>query len=99
MREKTAVTFDRVPLGMLPVARISRFVAGDDGLLYHYTDERLRAIVPPEGFDAYVDGWPDCAPVVGELRGRPVVEQTVFIGDDAVRIQAEKATLPVIDLP
>lgn len=81
MKEHHAFTFDRQPVpGAVPIMCQSTFIAGDDGQLEHYTDGRLRAVVPPEGFDEYVALWPDAAVIVGELRGRPVVEQTVFIG-------------------
>ena len=81
MRSKLAYTFDRQPVpGVVPLMCVSEFIANDDGCLEHWTDGRLRATVPPEGFDAYVAHWPEAADVVGELRGRPVVKQTVFIG-------------------
>lgn len=81
MKTKVAYTFDRqaVP-GVVPMMCVSEFTATDDGQLEHKTDGRVRAIVPPEGWDAYVAHWPDAAEIVGELRGRPEVKQTVFFG-------------------
>lgn len=44
------------------------FLARADGQLEHLIDGRSRAIVPPEGFDAYVHCWPAAAPVVKTLK-------------------------------
>lgn len=45
-----------------------RFSAGPDGQLLHYTDELLRAAVPPEGWDDYLRAWPEAADLIGQLR-------------------------------
>lgn len=101
MREVIEYTFDRLPNAAMGVPRmcVSRFVAADDGRMEHYTDDRLRATVPPEGFDAYAAAWPACAPIVAELRGRPAAVQTVFIGVDAIdKGAADRARTPVAPL-
>ena len=92
MRTKFAVTFDRLPNAAmgLPLMCVSEFVATDDGQLEHYTDGRLRATVPPEGWDSYAAEWPDCAAVVGELRGRPAPEKVLYFGPEAQAV-AEQA--------
>lgn len=48
--------------------QIHRFIASPAGVLVHYTDNQLRAIVPPQGFDNYVMAWPEAAQAVEELR-------------------------------
>lgn len=45
-----------------------RFDATEDGQLAHYTDEALRATVPPEGWDDYARAWPAAQPVIDQLR-------------------------------
>lgn len=45
-----------------------RFYATDDGQLAHDMDGRRRATVPPEGWEAYAEQWPACAPVVAALQ-------------------------------
>jgi hypothetical protein len=49
-------------------AEIHRFIASPAGVLVHYTDNQLRAIVPPQRFDDYLVAWPESAPAVSELR-------------------------------
>lgn len=39
------------------------------GQLGHAIDGIERATVPPEGWDAYLDAYPQAEPVVAELRG------------------------------
>lgn len=89
MKALTAYTFFRTPApGVVPEFVVSEFVA-HDGQLEHYTEGRLRAVVPPEGFDRYEQEWPACKPVVDELRAAPVQVQTVFTGADALAKQKE----------
>ncbi len=45
-----------------------RFEATRDGQLAHYTDETLRATVPPEGWDDFASAWPAAQPVIDQLR-------------------------------
>lgn len=59
--------------GGIPVLCKHEFVATADGQLAHVIDDQLRAIVPPEGWDDYVQSWPDAAPVVLELRPSPAI--------------------------
>ena len=48
------------------------FLINDDGELEHHMDGRLRATVPPEGWEAYAESWPDCHEVVKAAR-KPTV--------------------------
>lgn len=59
-------TFDRSGGRLLMVE--SRFSATPDGQLAHFTDDNLRAIVPPEGWDDYAAAWPACAELVAQLK-------------------------------
>ena len=45
-----------------------RFVKNAAGELEHYIDGELRATVPPEGWEAYADQWPDCRELVASRR-------------------------------
>ncbi|HYS77051.1 MAG TPA: hypothetical protein VEM38_13235 [Burkholderiales bacterium] len=45
-----------------------RFEATKDGQLAHFTDDQLRATVPPEGWDDYLAAWPEAQPIVDRLR-------------------------------
>lgn len=89
MKSVTAYTFFRpAQAGIVPEFVVSEFVA-HDGHLEHYTDGRLRAVVPADGWDAYGAQWPDCVPVLDELRGEPKKVQTVFTGAAALAKQKE----------
>lgn len=89
MKYHAAYTFFRTPApGIVPEFVVSEFVAAD-GQLEHYTDGKLRAVVPEVGFDAYVAQWPDCRLVVDELRAAPKIVQTVFTGAEALAKQKE----------
>lgn len=58
--------------GTLPAAPVilcaHEFAATADGQLEHRMDGKLCATVPPAGFDDYLHAWPQCAPVLAELR-------------------------------
>jgi hypothetical protein len=45
-----------------------RFSEGSAGELLHFTNDELRAVVPPEGWDDYLRAWPEAADLVGQLR-------------------------------
>ena len=45
-----------------------RYSATADGQLAHYIDDTLRAIVPPEGWEAYCQSWPDAQALIDNLR-------------------------------
>lgn len=45
-----------------------RFEEGKDGQLLHYTEDGLRATVPPEGWDSYCEQWPQARAVVEKLK-------------------------------
>ena len=64
--QKTAYGFDKN--GDLPMVAIHVFRDGADGQLEHLIDGKLRATVPPEGWNDYVREYPDAADVVSFLR-------------------------------
>lgn len=72
--------------GVMPSAPIllamHTFEAAPDGQLLHYINGQLRATVPPEGFEGYVESWPDCRPVVAELRGGASTAPAALIAPD-----------------
>jgi hypothetical protein len=51
-----------------PQLAMHEYVANKDACLEHYIDGQLRATVPPEGLEDYARAWPDCKPVVKQLR-------------------------------
>lgn len=59
---KRVFGFDNV--GGLPVMACHEFEIGANGDLYHVIDGKPRAQVPPEGFEAYVEQWPECQSVI-----------------------------------
>lgn len=44
------------------------FKASKDGQLQHFTDDQLRATIPPEGWDDYAAKWPAAQGVIDQLR-------------------------------
>lgn len=70
-REKLAYGFDMK--NGLPVIALHVFRAADDGQLEHYIDGIKRAVVPPEGWENYVQTWPDAGDVIDSLRGSKAV--------------------------
>jgi hypothetical protein len=53
--------------GVLTMSR-HRFEETPDHQLAHFTDDELRAVVPPEGWDDYLAAWPEAADLVNSLR-------------------------------
>lgn len=53
--------------GGIPLMVTHRFEATADGQLAHYTDNNLRATVPPEGWEAYAEAFPACVPILVNL--------------------------------
>lgn len=49
-------------------ADLHRFIASPAGMLVHYTNNQLRSIVPPQGFEDCLVAWPEVAPAVAHLR-------------------------------
>lgn len=60
-----------------------RFFETADHQLGHEQDGRLRAIVPPEGWEDYAYFWPDCQPLVDALSTPPAREGSGDDDDDA----------------
>lgn len=50
--------------GGLPLMAAHVFFIDRDGNLVHEIDGKLRATVPPEGFEAYSEQWPECKDVL-----------------------------------
>jgi len=59
------------PIGVPIVFGYHLFQLGSDGSLEHYIDAELRATVPPEGWEAYAQAWPQCADLVSQARRPP----------------------------
>lgn len=74
--------------GTLPIAATHEFFA-DGGQLVHMIDGRLRATVPPEGFDDYGAAYPAARPVIETIRAEPIAKRVVFTGELG-REQAEQ---------
>ena len=66
MRIKTVYGFDNV--GGLPVMAVHCFSLLNNGHLLHEIDGKIRAEVPPEGFEAYVASWPEAGEVCASIR-------------------------------
>jgi hypothetical protein len=56
MKTFTTVGFDR---GNPPRMAYHTFNINNAGLLEHIIDDQVRALVPPESFEAYAESWPD----------------------------------------
>lgn len=56
------------PAGESGPADLHRFIASPAGVLVHYMNNQLQAIVPPQAFDDYVRTWPEARGTVAELR-------------------------------
>lgn len=64
-----AETGDKITTPSFPVELVEhQFTETADHQMAHYMDGQLRAIVPPEGWDAYAATWPICAAFVAALR-------------------------------
>lgn len=62
--------------GGIPIMSMHTFSILSNGNLLHEIDGKVRAEVPPEGFEGYAETWPDCSSV---LYGRVF---DVAFGDD-----------------
>lgn len=54
--EHREITFDKT--ARPPVLAESVFTANPDGSIRHTVDGRVRADIPPEGWEAYGEDWP-----------------------------------------
>jgi len=64
--DKTEIGFDKT--NTFPIMVKHHIVAGSDGQLEHWMDDKLRATVPPESWDDYCKEWPVCREVVDSMR-------------------------------
>jgi hypothetical protein len=46
------------------------FEASPKGELLHYTNGVLRASIPAEGFEGYLEAWPEAQPIVAAITGK-----------------------------
>lgn len=52
--------------GGLPIMAMHTFSILSNGNLLHEIDGKVRAEVPPEGFEGYAESWPDCVAVLSQ---------------------------------
>lgn len=65
MKTKTVPGFDTV--AGRPLMVMHTFCVSLDGQLQHFTDNNLRATVPPEGWADYCAAYPEAQDIVDEL--------------------------------
>jgi hypothetical protein len=63
--EKTEIGFDKT--NTFPIMVKNMFRPSADGQLEHWMDDKLRATVPPESWDAYCKEWPAAREVCDSL--------------------------------
>jgi len=63
--EKTEIGFDKT--NTFPIMVKNMFRPSTDGQLEHWMDDKLRATVPPESWDAYCKEWPAAREVCDSL--------------------------------
>jgi len=75
--EKTEIGFDKTNTFPIMVKHTVRPAV--DGQLEHYMDDKLRATVPPESWDAYCKEWPVCRDVCDSmlLPRAPTLDETI----------------------
>lgn len=59
---KTVIGFDKS--GGVTLMALHCFSILNNGNLLHEIDGKIRAEVPPEGFEAYAETWPECKDVI-----------------------------------
>lgn len=52
------------------------FRASKDGQLEHLVNDEVRAVIPPKGFAAYLEDWPQALPVIESI-GAPAAAAAV----------------------
>ncbi len=65
MASKTVYGFDKS--GAIPFVAIHTFETSNDGQLLHLIDGRLRATIPPEGWQKYCEEYPEAQDIVDTL--------------------------------
>jgi hypothetical protein len=63
--DKTEIGFDKT--NTFPIMVKHHIVPAADGQLEHWMDDKLRATVPPESWDAYCKEWPVCREVCDSM--------------------------------
>jgi hypothetical protein len=69
------VTFDHT--NHPPIIVHSDYYKGNDGQLHHFIDDKLRAIVPPEGWAQYAKDWPEAQKAIDQLATRTEFAESV----------------------
>ena len=103
--EKTEIGFDKTNTFPIMVKHTVRPAA--DGQLEHWMDDKLRATVPPESWDAYCKEWPVCRDVCDSmLRPREqspsaVLQETVnaMLQQSQALVEGTEIILPVTMQP
>ena len=100
--EKTEIGFDKTNTFPIMVKHTVRPAA--DGQLEHWMDDKLRATVPPESWDAYCKEWPVCRDVADSLlRPSPstVLQETVnaMLHQSQELVEGTEIILPVTMQP
>lgn len=75
--DKIEIGFDKT--NTFPIMVKHHIVPAADGQLEHWMDDKLRATVPPESWDAYCKEWPVCREVCDSMllpRG-PSLDETI----------------------
>ena len=101
--EKTEIGFDKTNTFPIMVKHFVRPAA--DGQLEHWMDDKLRAIVPPESWDAYCKEWPVCREVADSMllprteSPSAVLQQTVnaMLAQSQELIAGTEIIMPVDD--
>lgn len=96
--EKTEIGFDKTNTFPLMVKHTVRPAA--DGQLEHWMDDKLRATVPPESWDAYCKEWPVCREVADSMLTRPasqVLQETVnaMLQQSQALVEGTEIIMPV----
>lgn len=96
--------FDRS--ARLPYWVESEFDGSSDGQLLHIVDGKLRATIPPEGWDDYLKTWPEAQGVVDQLRApkQPTQDlqeavQAMLAASQSGLVDGAEIILPAADDP
>lgn len=103
---KTVMGFDKS--GGIAMMAMHCFSILNNGNLLHEIDGKIRAEVPPEGFEAYAEQWPECKDVLSgcvyysaidplmpfvEALGEDIKSNAMDNGDQIAFLQEELAKL------
>ena len=86
--DKTEIGFDKT--NTFPIMVKHHIVPASDGQLEHWMDDKLRAIVPPESWDAYCKEWPVCRDVCDSML-RPREQSTSAVLQETVNAMLQQS--------